>query len=117
MANNTWSSSGIIGIGFDLKSTTPLYTPGMIVPLNSTVTDRKGTFAMYIKANGVIGNSSYTTVDLTTSECLTTSVAGATGSGMFRNGSVAFADAEYGWVFCVYTAIPIGQTPPLFTRP
>ena len=102
----TRTSSPVIGIGFDLKTTDPQFTLGMVVPLSSDVPARIGKFAMYIRASAVIGNSAFATVDLTTISCLATSVDGGAGTAYFRNGSVAFAANEYGWLFCTKTAIP-----------
>lgn len=117
MANNTITSTPLLGVSFDMKTTDPLMAPGTTVPLNSSITGRKGHFAMYIRANGVIGNSSYCTVDLSTTACYATSVASATSTGFFRNGSTAFADQEYGWVFVTKTALPQGDVPPNNANP
>jgi hypothetical protein len=108
MTAGTYSTSPIIAAGsLEVKTTDQQFALGMTVPIVSdNIPSRIGKFAMYIRASGVIGNSSYCTVDLTTVSCLATSVDGGAGTGYFRNGSTAFAANEYGWVFCVKTAIP-----------
>lgn len=115
MANKFYTSSPAIGINFDEKRSTidgPSFALGTMVPLISTVASGMGHFAMYVQASAVIGNSAYCTVDLSTSSVLATSVASGTSSGMCRNGSVAFAAMEFGWVFVLKTAFPQGDIPP-----
>lgn len=109
-----YSQDGIIGAGFNFKGTDALLQPGTQVRLISqTEPWAAGKFAMYIKANGAIGASAYVTVDMTTLAMYGSSVASATASGFWRNGSVAFVDGEYGWVFSTGTALPRGLTPPI----
>lgn len=104
MPNTSYTTSPIAGVALDTKSTDPLVRVGTVVPVLSDVPYLQGKFAMYIKANGAIGNSSYATVALTSISCLGTSVdAGATGTAYYRNGSVAFAADEYGWVYIIRT--------------
>lgn len=106
---STWTTTPLIGAaGLDVHTTDPLFAVGTVVQITSdNIPGRIGKFAMYIKASGVIGNSSYCTVDLSTVSCLASSVDSAgTGTVGFRNGSTAFAANEYGWVFCVQTQIP-----------
>lgn len=119
MANNTWTSSPIIGVGFDLKETSPSHTLGTTVPLNYSQAGgvRIGHFAMYVQASGIIANSAYCTVDTSSISCLATSVAVSTSNGFFRNGSVAFAANDYGWVFCTNIAVPQGDKPPNLPNP
>jgi hypothetical protein len=105
---NIYSSDGKLGVNFDRKTTDPEHKVGTVVKLLSNFASVQGKFAMYIKANGVIGNSTYATVALTSVSCLATSVDGGAGTAYFRNGSVAFAANEYGWLMCVKTAIPQG---------
>lgn len=109
MANTTFASTPLLGINFDEKRTTvdgPSVAVGTVVQLQSSVPARIGKFAMYIQANGAIANSSYVTVALTSISCLGSSVdAGASGTAYTRNGSVAFADSEYGWVYIVRTQV------------
>jgi hypothetical protein len=108
-ANKTFTTTPLLGVNFDEKRSTvdgPRVRVGTVVPLISDQASVLGKFAMYIQASGVIGNSLYCTIDLTTISCLGTSVDGGTGTACFRNGSVAFADSEYGWVMCVKTQIP-----------
>lgn len=111
MTAGTYATTPLIAAGsLEVKTTDPLFALGTVVQINSdNIPARIGKFAMYIKASGVIGNSSYATVDLSTVSCLASSVdAGASGTAMFRNGSTAFAANEYGWIFCTRTAIPFG---------
>ena len=90
----------LLGCNFSLKTTDPLVEVGTVVALASdTNLYAIGKFAMYVKANGVVGNSNYCTVALTSVSCLLTSVDGGAGTAYARNGSVAFADGEYGWVY------------------
>lgn len=103
----TYTTTPLAGCSFDMRTTDPLIAVGTVVPIISTdIPSRIGKFAMYIKASAIILNSSYATVDLTTVSCLATSVDGGAGTAYFRNGSVAFAANEYGFIFCTKTAIP-----------
>ena len=109
MANKTFTLQGMMGVNFDEKRSTidgPRVRVGTFVPLLSDIPSIQGKWAMYVQASGIIGNSLYCTVDLTTISDLATSVDGGGGTAFFRNGSVAFADSEYGWVMCVNTQIP-----------
>ena len=104
MANKTFTSQPLMGVNFDEKRTTvdgPRVRPGTFVQLLSDTPTLQGRWAMYIQANGAIGNSAAVTVDLSTIACYGSSIAaGASGTtGYFTNGSVAFADSEYGWVY------------------
>ena len=105
---NIYSSDGKLGVAFDRKTTSPEHKVGTVIKLLSNYPSVQGKFAMYVKASGVIGNSLYATVALSSISCLATSVDGGAGTTYFRNGSVAFADGEYGWLMCVKTAIPQG---------
>jgi len=111
MTAGTYSTDPLIAAGsLEVKTTDPLFAVGTVVKINSdNIAARIGKVAMYIKASGVIGNSLYCTVDLTTVSCLATSVDGGSGTAYFRNGSTAFAANEYGWVFCVKTGAGIPQ--------
>lgn len=98
----TKATTPLLGVNFGLKTTDPLVAVGTLVSLVSDDNVyANGKFAMYVKANGVIGNSSYCTVALTSVSNLASSVDGGAGTAFARNGSVAFADAEYGWVYVV----------------
>lgn len=108
MANSKYATTGLIGVNVDRRTTDPEFKVGTVVALNSSLPSVQGKFAMYIKASGVLGNSNYATVALTSVSCLATSVDGGAGTAYFRVGSVAFADGEYGWLLCVKTAIPQG---------
>lgn len=105
---NTYTSDNKLGVAFDRKTTAAEHKVGTVVTLLSNFPSVQGKFAMYVKASGVIGNSTYATVALTSISCLATSVDGGAGTAFFRNGSVAFAADEYGWLMCVKTAIPQG---------
>ena len=111
MPNKTFTSQPIMGVNFDEKRTTvdgPAVRVGTFVQLLSDIPGVQGRWAMYVQASGVIGNSNYVTVDLGSITCLASSVeAGASGTtGYFRNGSVAFAASEYGWVYTNKNSIP-----------
>lgn len=108
MANFAYSSSNKLGVNINRRTTDPEHKVGEVVQLVSNTPSVQGKLAMYIKASGVIGNSNYATVALSSVSCLATSVDGGAGTAFFRCGSVAFADAEYGWLLCVKTAIPQG---------
>tara|TARA_R110000751_G_scaffold152353_1_gene257505 strand:+ start:5191 stop:5523 length:333 start_codon:yes stop_codon:yes gene_type:complete len=100
MANNTYSSDPLLGTAVTYKSSTPDVRVGTVVKVVSDVPALQGKFAMYVRASGEVGNSSYVTIALGSVSCLATSVnAGAAGTALCRNGSVAFDDAEYGWVY------------------
>lgn len=105
---NIYTNDSKLGVAFDRKTTSPEHKVGTVVKLLSNYPTVQGKFAMYVKASGVIGNSTYATVALASISCLATSVDGGAGTAFFRNGSVAFADGEYGWLLCVKTAIPQG---------
>lgn len=105
MANTNFTSEGLLGANLDQKDTTAALRVGTVTKVLSDKPALQGKFAMYVKANGVIGNSNYVTVDLSSISCLASSVDGGTGTAMCRNGSVAFADGEFGWVFVMRTAI------------
>jgi hypothetical protein len=108
MANNNYATSNKLGVNITRRTTDPEHKLGDVVQLVSNVPGNIGKLAMYIKASGVIGNSNYATVALSSVSCLATSVDGGAGTAFFRCGSVAFADGEYGWLLCVKTAIPQG---------
>lgn len=101
----TFTTTPLAGVAFDIKTTDPLLRVGTVVALTSDNPSTLGKFAMYVKASGVIGNSNYATVALTSISCLATSVDGGAGTAYTRNGSVAFADGEYGWVIVTRTSI------------
>lgn len=105
MANTNFPSEGLLGAALDQKYTTALLRVGTVTKVLSDKAALQGKFAMYVKANGVIGNSSYVTVDLSTLACFASSVEGGAGTAYCRNGSVAFADGEFGWVYVMRTAI------------
>lgn len=96
----------LAGCAFDTKSTDPLVKVGTIVSLSSSDNlYALGKFAIYVKANGIIGNSSYGTVAFTSVNVLASSVDGGAGTAYLRNGSVAFADGEFGWMYVTKTAV------------
>jgi hypothetical protein len=105
---NIYQSEGLIGAGIDRKTDSPEHKLGTVVKVVSNIPGGIGKFAMYIRAATAIANSNYATVALNTVSCLATSVDGGAGTTYFRNGSVAFAANEYGWLLCVKTAIPQG---------
>lgn len=100
MADAVICRTPTIGVDFHRRTTTAEHGLGTQVVITSSVNPGyNGRLAIYVKASGVIANSSYVTVDLSTVSCLATSVdTGATGTALYRNGSVAFADLEFGWV-------------------
>lgn len=108
MANFAYSSSNKIGVNINRRTTEAEHKVGEMVMLVSNTPSVQGKLAMYVKATGIIGNSNYATVAMNTISCLASSVDGGAGTAYFRCGSVAFADAEYGWLLCVKTAIPQG---------
>ena len=91
---NTYTSDNKLGVAFDRKTTAAEHKVGTVVTLLSNFPSVQGKFAMYVKASGVIGNSTYATVALASISCLATSVDGGSGTAFFRNGSVAFAADE-----------------------
>lgn len=95
-----FATTPLMGINFSVKSTDPYVKVGTVIALGSDDNlYALGKFAMYVKASGIIGNSSYATVALTSISCLASSVDGGAGTAYYRNGSVAFADGDYGWLF------------------
>jgi hypothetical protein len=106
MSNTNYSTSNKIGVNITRRTTDPEHKLGDVVQLVSTIAGNVGKLAMYVKATGIIGNSNYATVSM--GSVAASSVDGGAGTAFFRNGSVAFADGEYGWLLCVKTAIPQG---------
>jgi len=99
MANTRYSVTPLLGVNITDKHTDAQFRVGTVV----TTTGNK--LAMYIKAAAVIGNSSFVTVDQSTTSFLGSSVDSAgTGTVQFRNTSVAFAANEFGWVLAVENA-------------
>lgn len=106
--DTTFTSSPLLGVAFDTKTSStdgPLLRVGTVVPILSDKPNFQAKFAIYIKASGIIGNSLYATIDLTTISCLATSVDGGAGTAYCRNGSVAFADGDYGWLAIMRTQV------------
>lgn len=117
MANKVYSSTPLLGVAWDTKdlsATGSTMAVGTVVSLNApSLQGLTGHFAMYVRANGAIGASAFVTIDTsTTAIALASSVTSGTSSGFARNGSVAFADGDYGWVFITKTALPQGDIPP-----
>jgi hypothetical protein len=109
MANNTFSSDPVAGAGITTKNETEFVKLGTVVKVVSDIALVQGKFAMYVQASGIIGNSSYCTIALTSLNCLATSVASdGAGTAYCRNGSVAFADGEFGWVYIMYPNSVLG---------
>lgn len=79
----------VLGVAPTVKDTSAVVQPG-------TVVHGAGNRVMlYVQAPGVIGANAQVTIDNATISFAASSVA----AGTWTNGSVAFAAAEYGWVF------------------
>jgi hypothetical protein len=102
----TYTYSGLIGAGFDLKTSSPTHKLGTIVPVVSDVAGNQNRYMVYVYSAAVIGNSNYATIDFGTLTCNATSVDGGAGTAYFRNGSVAFAAGEYGWLLSTTRIVP-----------
>ncbi len=98
MVNPVFSTTPVIGVGFDRKTQTQEHQLGMIVNLGSTDANQKGRYAMYVHASVAIAANGFVTIDMTTIDCTATSVDGGSGTALCRNGSVAFTAGDFGWV-------------------
>lgn len=79
----------ILGVNAVGKDTTAKVAPG------TPVHGKGGRVMLYVQASGVIAAGGSVTVSTSTLSFTASSVA----VGSWTNSSVAFADAEYGWVF------------------
>ena len=79
----------IAGVSPTLKDTTARVAPG------TPVHGKGGRVMIYVQAPAIIAANGQVTVDTSTTSFAASSVA----SGSWTNGSVAFAAAEFGWVF------------------
>lgn len=79
----------LLGVSPTVKDTVAKVAPGTVVH------GKGGRVMIYVQAPGVVGANAQVSIDTATISFAASSVA----VGTWTNGSVAFAAAEYGWVF------------------